>query len=151
MLIAGVDPGSKGAIAVINGAFEIQDLIFSAKPTDIRDIWKKYRGYDFFVFIEEVHAIFGSSAKSTFGFGRNFGSIMGALEALNIGYDFVPPKTWQYKYHKKHMKIKDPKERSLKAATALYPKVSFRHNERLHDGIVDALLIATYGVEEGSK
>jgi hypothetical protein len=117
------------------------------------------------VVIEDVHAIFGTSAKSTFQFGYNTGVIIGVLTALNIPYTKVPPKKWQSEMWQgvpkvcKASKSKDiakiPKEKtdtkamSLIAAKRLFPSVSLTPSDsqratKPHDGIVDSLLIAEY-------
>ena len=45
--------------------------------------------------MEEIHAIFGSSAKSTFSFGEIFGKLQGIIVANKISLHFVQPKIWQ--------------------------------------------------------
>ncbi len=66
--------------------------------------------------IEDVHALFGSSAKATFSFGQRLGELEGMLQSMSIGYIKVKPKEWQ-----KHCNIVMPK----KATTAIKKKTTY--------------------------
>jgi len=124
--------------------------------------------YSIHCVIEDLHSVFGSSAASNFTFGKNNGLIIGMLQVIEIPYTKVAPKKWQkqmwegirpveksvikkgvhQKNKKDELKYKiDTKETSLIAAKRLFPKETFLATERskvAHDGIVDAVLIATY-------
>lgn len=116
------------------------------------------------IVIEDLHSVFGSSAKSNFEFGKNNGLIIGMIQMLQIPYLKVAPKKWQKemwegirpveipvkgktnKDGSQKYKI-DTKATSLIAARRLFPKETFLATERSkvpHDGIVDAVLIAEY-------
>ena len=92
----GLDPGSKGALTVLHGE-SIESVAFD--DYDISDICYKLRDLvnynSVYAVVEDVHAVFGSSAKGTFEFGYNKGWIVGMLTALNIPYSMIPPKKWQ--------------------------------------------------------
>lgn len=160
----GIDVGKKGAIAAI---FPGDIIHVEATPTDkageIDEIAfamilaaMKFSSEDMIVAVEDVHSIFGSSAKSNFQFGVSLGIIKGILSAIHQPYLLVPPKTWQKVAFAGIEKIKldhkekgkgtyDNKAMALQAATDLYPKLDLRKNLRCknaHDGMVDALLIA---------
>ena len=120
--------------------------------------------------MEQIHAIFGSSAGSTFAFGEIFGILKGLLIANEIPYHLVPPKEWQKEIwiHQdeiyvnktrnitdketgvkvpKTIKAVDPKPTSFNAARRIFPNVDLRKNERcrkLDDNKCDSLLIAEY-------
>lgn len=104
--------------------------------------------------IEDVHSLFGMSAKSNFSFGFIKGLKVGMLEALKYDYELVAPKAWQKKVWvdsdivtKSSGKGKDTKATSLNAATRIFPLVDFTKSDRSkipHDGIFDAALIAEY-------
>jgi len=165
----GIDPGKNGAYAVVNengtsityGKFPrigteidlkelrllfdrlIDDYTVMRLPVDSLTIA-----------IEDVHALFMSSAKSTF----NFGGICLALEICIClhGYHKVKPKDWQklawegitkqFKFVKGKKKS-DTKKNSLLAVKRMFPDADLRGTVKSttdHDGIVDALLIAEY-------
>lgn len=169
----GIDPGSVGFITAMfpNGEKEF----YSIDENDdlslgriLKDI--KKRSWEVSAVMEDVHAIFGSSANSTFSFGEIKGVLKGLLIANEIPYILVQPKTWQQEIwiHQdeiyttkqrtitdkatgdktvKQYKAVDPKPTSINAARRLFPKVDFRKNERcrkIDDNKVDSLLMAEY-------
>jgi len=177
MIIIGIDPGKTGAIVAINttlGTVEKHLIPLIGNELDLaslKQILCKYISAPVCVYIEDVHAIFGSAAGATFTFGFVCGAIQAAVACLGLPYTLVQPKAWQKELYqgipeirKQPIKIKkgkrtgkmiqgkmDTKAMSLLAAKRLFPKLDLRATERCkkpHDGIVDALLIATYGCRE---
>jgi hypothetical protein len=125
----------------------------------IKTALTKHNGAQVIVVIEDVHSIFGASAKSNFQFGRALGIVEGMIEALEIQYYKVAPKKWQEVCFQGVPIIKKPgakvegrggidtKAMALIAAQRLYPKLDLRKSQRAekaHNGIVDALLMAHY-------
>jgi hypothetical protein len=105
----GIDPGSKGFIAVMHpdGTREycsLQDCDYHDIALFLKNI-KTVCEENCVCCMEEIHAIFGSSAKSTFSFGETFGVLQGLLIALEIPYHLVPPKTWQKEIWISHDKV----------------------------------------------
>lgn len=162
----GIDPGNLGYICV---QFEDNFKHYSIKDNDLyqlSDIMAEIRSkYDNLVcVIEDVHSIFGSSAKSTFNFGFNKGYLIGLLAANKIPYVLVQPKEWQkvmwtnadmvvsYKQVKAKdkvvsKKVVDTKATSINAAKRLFPTIDFRKSERakkIDDNKVDATLMSEY-------
>lgn len=117
---------------------------------------------------EDVHALFGSSAAGTFEFGDANGALRTLLQLIGFMRDdakpfevlLVAPKTWQKKawipscivYKEESDKLgrkkKDTKATSLKSAELLFPGVSFipPRCKNVHDGLIDAALIAYYAL-----
>lgn len=117
---------------------------------------------------EDVHALFGSSAAGTFEFGdangalRTLLQLMGYLRKAAKPFEvlLVQPKAWQKKAwipscivykdetDKLGRKKKDTKATSLKVAELLFPGVSFvpPRCKNIHDGLIDAALIAYYAL-----
>lgn len=98
--------------------------------------------------IEDVHSIYGSSAKSNFTFGFNTGLLHGIISTLGLPLDQVQPKVWQ-----KHIGVKSTvKGKFVKLAVAeimqkVYPSITFdiyTPRSRLRDGRSDAIGIASY-------
>ena len=95
----GIDPGSKGFVAVDYG--DGNHEFCAIADNDYHDIAlflsnvKALHEGRVVCCMEEIHAVYGSSAKATFSFGEVFGVLQGILVALGIGYHLVPPKTWQ--------------------------------------------------------
>ena len=120
---------------------------------------------------ERVHALFGSSATGTFEFGDANGALRTTLQLLGYASSshkpfkvhVVSPPVWQKVawlpehliYEDKMTKIgarrkKDTKATSTKAAQSIFPGVSFvpPRCRIVHDGLVDAALIAYYGFKK---
>ena len=169
----GIDPGSIGFITAMfpNGEKEF----YSIGENDELSLGRilgdiKKRSWEVVAIMEDVHAIFGSSANSTFAFGEIKGLLKGLLIANEIPYSLVPPKVWQSEIwiHQdetyttkqrtmtdkatgqktvKQFKAVDPKPTSINAARRLFPSVDLRKNERckkVDDNKVDSLLMAEY-------
>ena len=161
-----IDPGSKGFICTqIDGVFKhysIEDNDLYQLSEIMAEIRSKYD--NLVCVIEDVHSIFGSSAKSTFNFGFNKGYLIGLLAANKIPYVLVQPKEWQkvvwnnadmvVSYKQVNVKDKvvskkvvDTKATSINAAKRLFPTIDFRKSERarnIDDNKVDATLMSEY-------
>lgn len=162
----GIDPGSKGFICTqIDGVFNH----YSIEDNDLYQLSKimaeiRFKYDNLVCVIEDVHALFNSSAKSTFSFGFNKGYLIGLLAANKIPYILVQPKEWQkvvwtnsdmvVSYKKVKVKDKvvskkvvDTKATSINAAKRLFPTMDFRKSERaknIDDNKVDATLMSEY-------
>jgi hypothetical protein len=86
-------------------------------------------------------------ATSVFTTGCGYGFIRGVVYGMGVTPEVVHPKTWQKEFFKRDTS-KTTKEQALDALKALYPNVDLFATERskkVHDGIVDAILIAEWG------
>lgn len=149
----GLDPGSKGCAVIMNGA-EIKRYSFiDFSMTDICQLLKDQKSKsECYALLEDVHAVFGSSAKATFEFGFNKGMLSGILIALQIPFSMIPPKKWQTGVWERCDKVMDgkkikTKETSFNCAKRIFPHVNLCRTSRCtkpDDGICDALLMAEY-------
>lgn len=163
--IVAIDPGSKGFLALLkqDGSREY----FSIVEHDMLDIGRwlakvRKEEVELVAVMEEVHAIFGSSAAGTFSFGEIFGLLKGLLIGMEIPYHLVPPKKWQEeiwinddkvwttstcKQTGKQTKRVDTKATSFNAAKRLFPSEDLRRSpacKKLDDNKCDALLLSEY-------
>lgn len=159
----GIDVGKNGSCVLVSKNHIFKFVI----PTigNVYDIKRlvewlgSWSGYIKHCVIEDVHAIFGSAAKSTFEFGFGAGLLEGCLVSLNIPYTKIQPKVWQKEMFQGIPEIRKPntkgdkkgaletKQMALLAAKRIFPDVDLRATTRSknpHDGIVDALLMAEY-------
>ena len=176
-IYVGVDVGAKGGIFAMD---QDRNVILKAAVPEGKDgidyqellsIFKNIRSramattplgtaVQFIAVIEDVHSIFGMSAKSNFSFGHIKGVKEAMMLALKYDYKLIPPKTWQkavwieedavYGEDKAGKKKRDTKATSLNAALRLFPLENFRKNNRCkiaHDGMVDAALMADYAMK----
>lgn len=159
--IVAIDPGTDGGFAVFIGQ-NLHELHTIPKVKDRVDynqlykMWEKMSEGATMIIMEEVHSIFGSSAKSNFSFGHINGFLLGMIVSGLVPYTLVQPKEWQkdiwvnqdkvYKTGKAKKTI-DTKSTSLLAAKRLFPNTDFRKSsraEKFHDGLVDAALIGKW-------
>ena len=162
----GIDVGSKGFITVNNGKeltfLSIEDNDAYAISNFLQAVKSAYPNV--VCAMEEIHALFGSSAKSTFSFGEINGLLKGLLIANRIPYHLIPPKKWQSEiWENKDMVVTykpitikgkntmkkevNTKQTSFNAAKRIFPMVDLRKTERckkLDDNKCDSLLICEY-------
>ena len=173
--IIAVDPGKFGGIAIlekdITGVISSIDVysmpLLLNKELDIflfQRLLQSTEPQNTEIYLEDVHAIFGSSAKSTFNFGYICGQI-NTICCLHTSVVLVTPKVWQKEiwinedivgsptkrtYKKSGLPIMkiDTKLTSFNAVLRLFPNVQIPltpKSKKPHDGIIDALCIAEYG------
>jgi crossover junction endodeoxyribonuclease RuvC len=164
MNIIGIDPGMKGAIVVLNDRGEIVEKCVMPLVGGVELDAREFKNIlvtnkPCHVYLEDVHAIFGSAAGATFSFGKICGSIETAIALCDVPYTKVQPKAWQKVIYQGIPEIRKPSKKATKgridtkamsevAAKRLFPDEDFRASERCrisHDGIIDALCIAEYG------
>jgi len=143
----GIDPGAKGAICLYTP--ETSEILFIDNNTDPAKVSSllNARLVDQeikMVCIEDVHSIFGTSAKSNFMFGYNTGLVTGIIQGLGLPLHKVQPKVWQ-----KHIGItakgKEIKKNVAKVCLDMFPSASIKGPKGgLLDGRSDALMIAVY-------
>jgi len=151
MKILGIDPGKRGVALQLSGEvceyiklrFDQQNLldtnhfisfILSCSPD--------------LIIMEKVQAVHRWSCSANFVFGGVFYQLLLSLKHLRRPYRLVNPYDWQAVVHQGIEKKKEAKVRSLIAYERLYPHKPIPLGPRAkvpHDGIMDALLIATHG------
>lgn len=164
-LFIGIDVGKGGAISCIDDNLNVN---YWTTPTlsdgdiDSRTLYSLLIGFGLkdnvrMIVVEKVHAIFGAGAGSTFEFGRSAGIAEACVCASGFPYMMVPPKVWQKemwsgvdKVIKQGKKSVDTKATSLVAVKRLFPGCSLSDpskpkSNKVHDGIVDSILLAEYG------
>lgn len=159
MNICGIDPGSNGAICVLDSQDPACIALLDLKKNSIYEVfdWLEGKISSFSngeIWIEDIHSMYGMSAKSNFGFGRNLGVIRAIAEIFQgeapdkakITIRTVTPKIWQ-KFIGITAKGKAIKKQVAETATKLYPTADIRGKKGgLLDGRSDALMIAHYGL-----
>ena len=153
MLIIGIDPGLRGAVAflkkgkVIN-LFEMPIMSEGKKnknQLNNAQLVKIMReNIDDFsstsVVVEKVNAMPGQGVTSMFNFGQTFGAIKGICAALGLSIFYVRPAKW-----KKHFElINSSKDASRTKVIEMYPSISSRLTKKKDVNKADAILIARY-------
>lgn len=139
MIYIGIDPGKKGAMAVIDRS---QTVLFPFSEGEYVNALKTLPPQITKACLEHVGAMPGQGVTSMFHFGENFGYIKGLLEAFEIPYELVRPQKW-----KKEFSITGEKNSSIEVCKRLFPGVDLRRTERCRkddDNVAEALLMAEY-------
>ena len=142
----GIDPGAKGAIAVIDESGQVVNLY------DMPIILKKIDKYELlsilehcatncksFFMIERCQYTPAIKGMGAFTFGQAVMAVDMALAALGYKHDFVRPQKWKKEFEL----IKKDKKASIQKAKELFPGMK---NKLLvsRDGRSEALLLAEY-------
>ena len=153
MKIFGIDPGLRGAIAILEkkkvlSLFDMPVMaegkknkkqLNSAQLVDI--IRENSIGDDeIVVVVEQVNAMPGQGVTSMFNFGQTFGAIKGVCAALNLPIFFVRPSKWK-KYFEL---INSSKDSSRTKVIEMYPSLSSQLAKKKDVNKSDAILIARY-------
>lgn len=157
-MVVGIDPGINGAFVAVNGknleawpmplAVEGKEkrIHFEAVVALLKEIGDRFG--DFSVFVEKPTP-FGLGAKSAFSYGRGYEALTIALELTKRPVTFVEPGKWTKEMHEGISSDMKPKVKSFLAVKRLFPHLVAALPKKpkggLHDGMVDALLIAEYG------
>lgn len=139
----GIDPGSRGGVAIISRDRTDIEIITISKYTESELAGLFFtrginRGH---VFIEQVNPRPGEGVKSVFTFGRAYGFLRGLVLANRMPLEEVSPQTWQQKLAlgKKYPSKAIRKRVHMAKGQQLFPQVKTTLEN------ADALLIAEYG------
>lgn len=156
MRILGIDPGAKGALALVEGhsvrIFDMPRLKVRRGAGD-KDEVDGYALMDLLsdtspdvAYLELVGGMDGQSASAAFNFGRAAGAAEYLLMGLRIRHARVPPSVW-----KKAVKIKGGKDDARMEAMRRWPALAKEFRVRRPD-FAEAALIAEYGrLQEGAN
>jgi crossover junction endodeoxyribonuclease RuvC len=150
MLIAGIDVGFSGAIALIQAddmlmtphIVSLQNmpvLKTSRSEINLQEVVNTLSHADH-VFIERAQTMPGQGISSSGRYMESYGMLQGICAALKIPYELVTPQRW-----KKAMMPDAPKDKEASMVFAMrrYPELQFKFKK--DHGKADSLLLATYG------
>ena len=144
MIAVGIDPGKKGAMAIIestpDGIGGVKIIPF--EPSDYISALKRYSGAT--VCIEDVHALRGNGITSSFVFGKTYGWLLGVLDALGVSYQAVSVQKW-----KKHFGLTSDKGQSIEVCRRLFPNVNLKRTDKCKkddDNFAEACLLGIYAM-----
>ena len=110
MLIAGIDPGLSGAIALLRcdgGAAKVEEVLDmpvfllsrggkTKRELDTHGLVAILRNWVIsHAFVEQVASMPGQGVSSVFAFGQAYGAMLGVLAATGIPFTKVPPARWK--------------------------------------------------------
>ena len=150
----GIDIGSKGFVSVIDEDEDILEQFWLLVNKLMR--LAKYEG-NCHVVMEDLHALFGASASSTFKLGGLAMATEAVVAALGLPYTKVQAKKWQkdifqgihvYKTSSTgKTKLLDTKRCSIMACKRVFPGIDLRRTGKCKnddDNKADSLCMALY-------
>ncbi len=156
MLVAGIDPGLKGAVAFLNagGVVAVYPMPIQKTPHgDIADsrellqLFKCHAGTGLVV-VERQQAYPKDRKKSIFTLGRGYGQIEAAINISLLPAIYPLPAEWKKAILKG---TKMDKAASIGYCQTKYPSANIKVNGKPHDGLAEAILIAEYGLYHHAK
>lgn len=157
MRILGIDPGAKGALAlIVNGRLEaVHDMPTHKVTLAGGTVKTRVDGLALgrllgelrpeFAFLEQVNSHAGEGPAGAFSFGRSVGFLEGALGALGLRPTEVPPQAWKRLIGVRKGPDGDTKTPARIKAAILYPAHEHLFRRKMDDGRADAALLASYG------
>ncbi len=141
-MILGIDPGTKGGLAVLNSAgqplflYDLEDCTLKEAEQAVKEA-ARLAWYGV-CYLEKVGYIKGDGGKGAFTFGKVYGLLYGAVLAHKLEVIDVFPQRWQGAMQ---CLTGGVKRVSRLRAKSLWPSIS----KNITDNTADALLIAEYG------
>lgn len=142
-LIAGIDPGASGGIALLTldkgeivGVWPMPDT-----ETEIVELLAEFAPRIAMVALEQVTPMAKQGLGSTWKFGQHYGLLRGILATLMLRREFIRPQVWQpaLGIPKRGDKTKTGHKNATKSkAQELWPKQKITHHT------ADALLLAEH-------
>lgn len=159
MKIMGIDPGRQGAFVILKdnviSDFMVMPLIFGEMTFEhlFESVLTFGKGVDH-VFLERAVPM-AMGSKHAFTYGREFAMLEISVNALKVPLTYVEPAKWSKEIHEGISKDLKPKAKSVLAVQRLFPnlldQIPCNKNKKMHEGVVDALLIAEYGRRKVGK
>lgn len=162
MYIVGIDPGVHGYVAIVKESEAIRAKSLDGWETykmpvkkdddksiiDVRELVRLLEGRSVKAFIEQPPMMHVPGMKSLMTISENYGRILACLEVMEAAYATALPARWQAFLLSKAGMKKDGlkgKAMALEIARRLFPSESTFQEQKVHDGLVDAVLMARYG------
>jgi Holliday junction resolvasome RuvABC endonuclease subunit len=153
MIVAGIDPGIRGGLAIVAAEDGAAQRLLAAIDVPVVGVGAKERVDAIAIrdwlaahkpqhaYIERAQAMPKQGASSGFKYGCAVGAIEAALALSGIPLTIVEPSIWK-KFHR--LRGKD-KEGSRQRALQLFPEAHALLARKLDHGRAEAALLALYG------
>lgn len=157
-IVCGIDPGKKGAIILMEGQallrFEPMPINALSEPCfhKVRTILNEWLPDH--IFLERAVPM-AMGSKHAFNYGRGFAALEIAIQLEGFPVTYVEPAKWTKEIHEGISSDLKAKAKSVIAFERLFPhlkdQISKSKTGKYHEGILDALLIAAYGIRKLSS
>lgn len=152
----GIDPGKTGALIVLNtknSYFKVIEMpLNKEKMVDLNKIYEFIEQESPDKIMVERAMPLAMGAKHAFNYGRDFQTILHAVEGSFIPFELIEPAKWTKIMCSGIDANLKPKVRAEIALQRLYPKIYKQlpvgpKSGKVKDGPIDAILIAAYGLQ----
>ena len=144
-MIAAIDPGMKGAIALLynDNTLYVEDMPTLDKAVNGAALANLFREFPpTHVWLEATNS-FGMGRQSAYNFGKGVGVMHGVMATLEIPYTQVSPAKWKKAYG-----LSRDKDASRAAATRLFPAYADKFKRKKDDGRAEAALMALWAKQK---
>jgi len=155
MIVCAIDPGKTGAMVLMKDhellRFEVMPLNSSSEPcfNRVRTILKEWMPDH--IFLERAIPM-AMGSKHAFVYGRGFAALEIAIQIEGFPVTYVEPSKWTKEIHEGISADLKAKAKSVIAFERLFPHlgdvVPKNTKGRFHEGVLDAILIAAYGIRK---
>jgi hypothetical protein len=156
MIVAGIDPGKRGAIVAIDSKSDkawYRKLTYNSMGILTNDL-RLFDSVEIFI-IEHVRGRGGWGASQVFAMGSYFGQILKTIHDSGKPYVLVEPRIWTaLMYRDIDAKSYKGKERNKAAYIDFCPHDPIglsKCGKGHHDGVIDAMLIAMYHLAQSES
>lgn len=161
--IIGIDPGLKGAIAILDGddlrVYDMPVLEYTLGSGKTRTelnlgrLASYIRSTEGIAYMEAINGRSQGRGFTEFRFGEAYGMSKAALVLTGTPYNLVSPQKWKSYFGLKKTKgMTGPEFKTLSRELAMqkFPAKANRFKRKKDDGRAEAALIALYGLEQSS-
>lgn len=162
--VLGIDPGISGAFVITDGERYLRSypmpisimgkekrILYNAVFDLLGEVIRREGQTCLHVFLERAMPI-AMGSKAAFNYGRGFETVVIAIEQHRQALTLIEPAKWTKEMHEGISADLKPKAKSLIAVQRLFPQLVGSLPQKmkggLHDGPIDALLIAAYGLRK---
>ncbi|BAQ18339.1 hypothetical protein [Methyloceanibacter caenitepidi] len=153
MIIAAIDPGFSGAIAVVNEEYDCETCDMPVMGTGAKKLvdgnaiqrFLSERDVEYAV-IEQVSAMPKQGVSGMFRFGTSYGVALGVLQGMSIPYEPVTPQRW-----KKAMGVSSDKDHARRVAIERLPRAAQQFERKKDEGRAEAALMALWWFNNGKE
>lgn len=150
-----IDPGKKGALVYLSET----DFVYYEMPLTLtndvcmKSVAKILKHHPGVHVVLERAMPFSMGMKSAFNYGRDFAALEIAIILCKNPVTYVEPRKWTKEMCQGIKQAMGQKTKNALAAQRLYPRYYEQipkgpRSKKPHDGVVDALLMAGYGLRK---
>ena len=151
MRVAGIDPGTTGAVAWVDsvGLAAVVDLPTGPHGIDPVALQEQLQAWGVHsVYLEDNRANGRNGSLANFSMGRSEGLIVAAVLCMELPLHRIKPKDWQRRVGLSNVAAADRKEASRMRAREMFPSLKDDLKRKKDHNRAEAVLIAFYGQKE---